>query len=89
MGLIGEQCASCVSAAEADGGHGGGLAGRWWRAWAEVRSNQSHPISSNRCFIQGRGPVWIYRNWDRWHVCPHCFHLVRREMGSEKGQQEI
>ena len=47
MGLIGEQCAPCVSAAEADGGHGGGLAGRWWRTWAEVRSNQKPPISSD------------------------------------------
>ncbi|KAF8957005.1 high-affinity nickel-transport protein-domain-containing protein [Flammula alnicola] len=36
MGLIGEQCASCRAAAEADDGHGGGLAGRWWRAWAKA-----------------------------------------------------
>ncbi|KJA23125.1 hypothetical protein HYPSUDRAFT_66594 [Hypholoma sublateritium FD-334 SS-4] len=36
MGLIGEQCRSCVAAAEADDGHGGGLAGRWWRAWAKA-----------------------------------------------------
>jgi len=36
MNLIGQQCASCVKAAEADGGHGGGLAGRWWRGWAKV-----------------------------------------------------
>jgi hypothetical protein len=36
MSLIGQECASCVKAAEADGGHGGGLAGRWWRGWAAV-----------------------------------------------------
>ncbi|KAF9565754.1 NicO-domain-containing protein [Agrocybe pediades] len=36
MGLIGEQCGSCVAAAEADDGHGGGLAGSWWRGWANA-----------------------------------------------------
>uniref|UniRef100_A0A8H8CHJ5 Nickel/cobalt efflux system n=1 Tax=Psilocybe cubensis TaxID=181762 RepID=A0A8H8CHJ5_PSICU len=40
MSLIGEQCGACVSAAEADDGHGGGLAGRWWRGWAQA-SEQS------------------------------------------------
>jgi nickel/cobalt transporter (NiCoT) family protein len=34
MGLIGEQCRRCREAAEAE--DGGGLAGRWWRAWAKV-----------------------------------------------------
>ncbi|KDQ25603.1 hypothetical protein PLEOSDRAFT_1011620, partial [Pleurotus ostreatus PC15] len=34
MGLIGENCASCREAAEAE--DGGGLAGRWWRGWANV-----------------------------------------------------
>ncbi|KAF9485779.1 NicO-domain-containing protein [Pholiota conissans] len=36
MGLIGDQCKSCTAVAEADDGHGGGLAGRWWRAWAKA-----------------------------------------------------
>lgn len=36
MGLIGDQCSPCSAAAEADDGHGGGLAGHWWRAWATV-----------------------------------------------------
>lgn len=36
MGLIGEQCGPCAAAAAADDGHGGGLAGRWWRGWAKV-----------------------------------------------------
>jgi nickel/cobalt transporter (NiCoT) family protein len=35
MGLIGEQCRQCREAAEAE--DGGGLAGKWWRAWAKVR----------------------------------------------------
>ena len=34
MGLIGENCRSCRSAAEAQ--DGGGLAGSWWRGWAKV-----------------------------------------------------
>lgn len=33
MGLIGDNCARCRNAAENDKG----LAGRWWRFWAEVR----------------------------------------------------
>jgi hypothetical protein len=36
MGLIGDNCRPCLEAAEADGGHGGGLAGKWWRGWAKV-----------------------------------------------------
>lgn len=36
MGLIGDNCGSCIAAAEADDGHGGGLAGRWWRGWANA-----------------------------------------------------
>jgi hypothetical protein len=37
MGLIGDNCTPCSRAAGADNGHGGGLAGRWWRFWAVVR----------------------------------------------------
>jgi hypothetical protein len=33
MGLIGDNCARCAEAAEYDNG----LAGKWWRFWAEVR----------------------------------------------------
>lgn len=34
MGLIGDNCARCVAAAEAE--DGGGLAGSWWRGWGRV-----------------------------------------------------
>lgn len=34
MSLIGEECVPCSEAAESDDG----LAGRWWRGWAHVRS---------------------------------------------------
>ena len=37
MGLIANNCSPCIAAADADDGHGGGLAGRWWRGWANVR----------------------------------------------------
>ncbi|KAL0067115.1 hypothetical protein AAF712_005902 [Marasmius tenuissimus] len=40
MGLIGENCRSCREAAEAE--DGGGLAGRWWRAWAEANDNSGY-----------------------------------------------
>lgn len=35
ISLIGENCSRCVAAAEAE--DGGGLAGSWWRGWANVR----------------------------------------------------
>ncbi|KAF8889993.1 high-affinity nickel-transport protein-domain-containing protein [Gymnopilus junonius] len=38
MGLIGQQCGPCNAAAAADDGQGGGLAGRWWRGWANANS---------------------------------------------------
>jgi len=39
MSLIGEHCSQCAAAAEAK--DGGGLAGAWWRGWANV-SNYRH-----------------------------------------------
>jgi len=36
MGLVGDKCGPCTAAAEAEDGHGGGLAGRWWRGWAKA-----------------------------------------------------
>ncbi|KAK7048451.1 Nickel/cobalt efflux system [Favolaschia claudopus] len=40
MGLIGDQCASCRAAAEAP--DGGGLAGSWWRGWANANDNSGY-----------------------------------------------
>ncbi|KAF5348543.1 hypothetical protein D9756_009585 [Leucocoprinus leucothites] len=34
MGLIGDHCSQCIAAAEAE--DGGGLAGAWWRGWANA-----------------------------------------------------
>jgi hypothetical protein len=34
MGLIGEHCSQCAAAANAE--DGGGIAGAWWRGWANV-----------------------------------------------------
>ncbi|KAJ6562167.1 high-affinity nickel-transport protein-domain-containing protein [Mycena capillaripes] len=40
MGLIGEQCARCRAAADAP--DGGGLAGKWWRGWANANDNSGY-----------------------------------------------
>ncbi|KAJ7366967.1 NicO-domain-containing protein [Mycena albidolilacea] len=40
MGLIGNQCTKCQAAANAP--DGGGLAGRWWRGWANANDNSGY-----------------------------------------------
>ncbi|KAJ6462797.1 NicO-domain-containing protein [Mycena vitilis] len=40
MALIGEQCACCREAAES--ADGGGLAGKWWRGWANANQNSGY-----------------------------------------------
>ncbi|THH20116.1 hypothetical protein EW146_g1211 [Bondarzewia mesenterica] len=40
MGLIGDNCAQCQAAANAE--DGGGLAGRWWRFWAKANDNSGY-----------------------------------------------
>ncbi|KAI6123922.1 NicO-domain-containing protein [Pisolithus croceorrhizus] len=40
MGLIGQVCASCQRAASA--ADGGGLAGKWWRAWQRANDNSGY-----------------------------------------------
>ncbi|TBU39468.1 NicO-domain-containing protein [Dichomitus squalens] len=40
MGLIGDNCTPCRSAANAP--DGGGLAGRWWRGWAKANDNSGY-----------------------------------------------
>ncbi|KAF8158908.1 high-affinity nickel-transport protein-domain-containing protein [Mycena galopus ATCC 62051] len=40
MGLIGDQCTQCQAAANAP--DGGGLAGRWWRGWANANNNSGY-----------------------------------------------
>ncbi|TFK52602.1 NicO-domain-containing protein [Heliocybe sulcata] len=40
MGLIGDNCAKCQEAANAE--DGGGLAGRWWRGWANANDNSGY-----------------------------------------------
>jgi len=38
MGLIGEKCGTCSAAEE----HDKGLAGGWWRFWAEANNNSGY-----------------------------------------------
>ncbi|KAJ7448506.1 NicO-domain-containing protein [Mycena latifolia] len=40
MDLIGDQCTPCREAAEAE--DGGGLAGRWWRGWANANDKSGY-----------------------------------------------
>ncbi|KAI5989081.1 NicO-domain-containing protein, partial [Pisolithus albus] len=40
MGLIGQECARCQQAASA--ADGGGLAGKWWRAWQRANDNSGY-----------------------------------------------
>ncbi|WWC88236.1 uncharacterized protein L201_003142 [Kwoniella dendrophila CBS 6074] len=40
MGLIGENCGKCTEAAEDP--NGGGLAGRWWRAWFRANDQSGY-----------------------------------------------
>jgi high-affinity nickel-transport protein len=42
VALIGEHCSRCRAAAEADNGRGGGLAGRWWRGWANAANGSGY-----------------------------------------------
>ncbi|KAL7413711.1 high-affinity nickel-transport protein-domain-containing protein [Mrakia frigida] len=39
MGLIGENCSACVAAAESEDG---GLAGSWWRGWANANEQSGY-----------------------------------------------
>jgi len=47
MGLIEEHCSQCAAAAEAK--DGGGLAGAWWRSWANVSNNQHFHFTNLLC----------------------------------------
>ncbi|KAF7768671.1 hypothetical protein Agabi119p4_7914 [Agaricus bisporus var. burnettii] len=40
MGLIGEHCSQCAAAASAE--DGGGLAGAWWRSWANAGEHSGY-----------------------------------------------
>ncbi|KAI9058175.1 NicO-domain-containing protein [Trametes sanguinea] len=40
MGLVGDNCTPCQNAANAP--DGGGLAGRWWRGWANANDNSGY-----------------------------------------------
>ena len=57
LALVGERCSQCAAAANAE--DGGGLAGSWWRAWANVRkltsprSTVPHKLLLRRTIILG------------------------------------
>ncbi|KAI0755148.1 high-affinity nickel-transport protein-domain-containing protein [Daedaleopsis nitida] len=56
MGLVGDHCARCQAAADAE--DGGGLAGSWWRGWANANENSGYigaAIVGSFIFVVG---VW-------------------------------
>lgn len=68
MGLIGENCKKCKEAAEAE--DGGGLAGRWWRGWAEANDNSGYIgaaiVGAFVVIVTGwYGGRWVYRRLRR------------------------
>ncbi|RPD62214.1 NicO-domain-containing protein [Lentinus tigrinus ALCF2SS1-7] len=68
MGLIGDHCTPCQNAANAD--DGGGLAGRWWRGWANANDNSGYigaAIVGSFIFVVGSwyGARYLYRKWQR------------------------
>ncbi|KAI0632023.1 NicO-domain-containing protein [Trametes polyzona] len=66
MGLIGDNCTPCQNAANAE--DGGGLAGRWWRGWANANDNSGYIgaaivgsfIAIVSCWYGAR---FAYRKW--------------------------
>lgn len=86
MSLIGEECAPCLAAAESEDADGGGLAGRWWRGWAEAGDNSGY-IGAG---IVGAF-VAIVGGWYGWRWVLGRRKGVRREgegEGRENGEEE-
>ena len=93
MGLIGDNCVTCRAAAKNDKG----LAGGWWRFWAEVRRDlEPHAYrtcagadSSGMTATTGKRPLGLYWRWHRRKFCVGCWRVVRGTVGllqMEKGE---
>ncbi|KAI0670977.1 high-affinity nickel-transport protein-domain-containing protein [Trametes maxima] len=66
MGLIGDNCTACQNAANAE--DGGGLAGRWWRGWANANDNSGYIgaaiVGSFVAIVASwYGARFLYRKW--------------------------
>ncbi|KAI8986207.1 NicO-domain-containing protein [Trametes punicea] len=71
MGLVGDNCTPCQNAANAE--DGGGLAGRWWRGWANANDNSGYigaAIVGSFIVVVSAwyGARYVYRNWQRRRV---------------------
>ncbi|KAF8349478.1 NicO-domain-containing protein [Amanita rubescens] len=63
MGLIGERCAQCAAAANAE--DGGGLAGSWWRAWARANNDIGYIGAAIVGMFLVLGIGWVVGIWFR------------------------
>jgi len=63
MGLIGERCAQCTAAANAE--DGGGLAGSWWRAWARANDDIGYIGAAIVGMFLVLGIGWLVSMWLR------------------------
>ncbi|KAL7280075.1 hypothetical protein ACG7TL_006490 [Trametes sanguinea] len=66
MGLVGDNCTPCQNAANAP--DGGGLAGRWWRGWANANDNSGYigaAIVGSFIFVVSAwyGVRYLYKKW--------------------------
>ncbi|KIM89142.1 hypothetical protein PILCRDRAFT_813050 [Piloderma croceum F 1598] len=77
MGLIGNNCRLCREAASAQDGHGGGLAGSWWRFWTKANDNSG---------LIGAGIVGSFiLVVSAWYIA----RLVGRRSGAKRARRHI
>jgi len=70
MGLLGDNCDRCREAAENDKG----IAGRWWRFWAEANDNSGYIgagiVGSFVLVVSGwYGGRWAFAKWKKRAIC--------------------
>ncbi|KAF7314435.1 Nickel/cobalt efflux system [Mycena kentingensis (nom. inval.)] len=75
MGLIGEECGACQRAANAP--NGGGLAGSWWRGWANANENSGYiGVAIVGAFVLIVAGWYAYRRVRSWHISRNCALLT-------------
>lgn len=78
MGLIGHYCGKCEAAASAP--DGGGLAGKWWRAWAEVSGASGVMVIDCAEPFVGERQLRVHWGRDSRCILDSCVDVVRCEV---------